>query len=111
MHVIVFRILLDTTMPSHQWQTRFLRHFLSDLRSVVGQNHVLEQLESLLDLKVWAKTRVSFFRKIRGQNKFQTKRHAQSSVAAIGILHTPHCENLQVRKSAQTDAWDFVYFK
>ena len=100
MHVILYGSLLDTTIPSHQWQTRFLMHFMSDLRSVVGQNHVLEQLESLLALKVWAKTRVSFFRTICGQNKFRTKRYAQSSVAAIGVLHTPRCSNLQGRKPA-----------
>ena len=36
---------------------------------VVGQNHVLEQLESLLYLKVWGKSRVSRFRKILFQVK------------------------------------------
>jgi len=101
--------LVDTTIPSHQWQTRFLWHFPSDLRSVVGQNHILEQLENLLYLKVWGKTRVMFFRVIHVLVKLQTKSYARSSGAAIGVLHTPHCENFQVRKPALAQILGILY--
>ena len=79
---------------------------------MVGQNHVLEQLESLLDLEVWGKPRLNCFLKICVQIKMQTKRYARSSVAAIGVLHPPHCEKTSGKEACPSKGTlYFVYFK
>ena len=47
-----------------------------------------------------------------GPNQILTKRYARSSVATIGVLHTPHCEKPSGKEACpSTDTWYCVSFK